>query len=331
VVRTIALYKTDRWALDYTLKNFAGTPGKSLITSIDGSRTWTITGKCSAFVQAQDFNGVIETINNTSSATTRTNKSPRSHPLHFCRETSKNEATTACILTGSRNGTVARSDLLERQFLSLPGPGSHGFRGRRSGRSASGPSAASRALARMGASPGCWSRSLPASGGSGSVLVVPAAAVFDWKGAQALTAEKKTKVEYLDLRGNHGLSLLPVAAANTLVRDLLAGKPGSPRRGKGVPFPGWGMVADALRNRRLARRELLVSMRKPTDGFVSRHLNRYVSLFLTRFFLMIRLSPNTISFGNLGLGIFGALLVALVIRQHLPPHHIPVHFDRGRL
>ena len=52
-------------------------------------------------------------------------------------------------------------------------------------------------------------------------------------------------------------------------------------------------------------------MRKPTDGFISRNFNRYVSLFLSRFFLALRVTPNTISFGNLGIGVFGAFLIGL--------------------
>ena len=44
--------------------------------------------------------------------------------------------------------------------------------------------------------------------------------------------------------------------------------------------------------------------------FISRNFNRFVSLFLTRFFLVLRLTPNSISFGNLGLGVLAAVLIA---------------------
>lgn len=222
---------------------------------------------------------------------------------------------TACILTGPESDKkLLGLTLLERQLLSLSRAG---FTRLFVVAAPDGPVparlAASKALARKGIAPRLLVKkttaALPAAGGS--VLVVPAGAVFDWKGAATLVTEKKAKVVYLDLQGRPGISLLPVASANTLVRNHLAGKAAASGGGKGIPFPGWGLVADAVNNRRQARRELLVSMRKPTDGFVSRHLNRYVSLFLTRFFLILRLSPNAISFGNLGLGIFGALLVAL--------------------
>lgn len=60
-----------------------------------------------------------------------------------------------------------------------------------------------------------------------------------------------------------------------------------------------------------AEKRLLRSVRKKTDGFVSRHLNRPVSLFLSRLFIRLGISPNQISLGNLGLGLLGAWLTAL--------------------
>jgi phosphatidylglycerophosphate synthase len=78
-----------------------------------------------------------------------------------------------------------------------------------------------------------------------------------------------------------------------------------------APAEGAGLVVHDGRSRELARRRLLHAMRKPTDGFVARHLNRYVSLFLTRFLILVRLTPNTVSFGNLGLGIGAAILAGL--------------------
>jgi len=61
---------------------------------------------------------------------------------------------------------------------------------------------------------------------------------------------------------------------------------------------------------REARRRLLASVRKPTDGFVSRRFNRPVSLALSRLFIRIGATPNAISGGGLALGLAGAWLVA---------------------
>lgn len=60
-----------------------------------------------------------------------------------------------------------------------------------------------------------------------------------------------------------------------------------------------------------AEKILLASVRKPTDGFVSRHFNRYVSLFLSRWLIRVGASPNFISGANLLLGVLASVLLAL--------------------
>jgi len=59
-----------------------------------------------------------------------------------------------------------------------------------------------------------------------------------------------------------------------------------------------------------ARRTLLASVRKASDGFVSRHFNRYVSLFLSRIFIALGASPNLISGANLLLALLSAVFLA---------------------
>jgi phosphatidylglycerophosphate synthase len=61
---------------------------------------------------------------------------------------------------------------------------------------------------------------------------------------------------------------------------------------------------------REAERRLLESVRKETDGYVSRTLNRPVSLRLSKIFIRLGLTPNQISVGNLLLGLAGAWLAA---------------------
>lgn len=60
----------------------------------------------------------------------------------------------------------------------------------------------------------------------------------------------------------------------------------------------------------LAERALLRSLRKPQDGWTSTHLNRHISLALTRILVRTPLRPNQVSIGILGIGITGALLAA---------------------
>jgi len=82
------------------------------------------------------------------------------------------------------------------------------------------------------------------------------------------------------------------------------------------PFPSnvpWGFepidVTDAA-SARSAERALFRALRKPQDGWTSRWLNRYVSLFFSRLLVKTPLTPNQVSVGILALGLFGAWLVS---------------------
>lgn len=64
IVRTIALYKNDRVALDYTLQNFSGT-WKVVDYNIDGIGTVDNYRKMFRILfNRKDFNGVLQSINN---------------------------------------------------------------------------------------------------------------------------------------------------------------------------------------------------------------------------------------------------------------------------
>lgn len=77
------------------------------------------------------------------------------------------------------------------------------------------------------------------------------------------------------------------------------------------PERGFGCqpVHDAATARR-AERLLFESCRKPIDGFVSRHVNRRISLSLSRRLVETRLRPNHVSALCIALGALGALLAA---------------------
>jgi len=63
-------------------------------------------------------------------------------------------------------------------------------------------------------------------------------------------------------------------------------------------------------SRARAERALFRSLRKPQDGWTSRHINRHVSLALSRLLVKTPLSPNQLSVGILGVGLYGAYLAA---------------------
>ncbi len=63
-------------------------------------------------------------------------------------------------------------------------------------------------------------------------------------------------------------------------------------------------------NAAAAERALFRSLRKPQDGWTSRHLNRYISLFISRWLVKTPLRPNQVWVAILGGGVLGALSAA---------------------
>jgi phosphatidylglycerophosphate synthase len=59
-----------------------------------------------------------------------------------------------------------------------------------------------------------------------------------------------------------------------------------------------------------AERALFRSLRKPQDGWTSRHLNRHISLFISRRLVRTPLRPNQLSVAILGVGVLGAVTAA---------------------
>jgi 1L-myo-inositol 1-phosphate cytidylyltransferase / CDP-L-myo-inositol myo-inositolphosphotransferase len=61
---------------------------------------------------------------------------------------------------------------------------------------------------------------------------------------------------------------------------------------------------------RAAEKELVEALRKPIDGFMARHLNRYVSLFFTARLMHTGLTANHVSYFNMLLGVTAAVVCA---------------------
>jgi 1L-myo-inositol 1-phosphate cytidylyltransferase / CDP-L-myo-inositol myo-inositolphosphotransferase len=105
---------------------------------------------------------------------------------------------------------------------------------------------------------------------------------------------------------------LPLRAVDAAaIPGLLADPPAAlARLGTGRAPSGSGFAIRAVDRAscRVAERALLASLRKPTDGFVSRHLNRRISLAITRLLVRTGIRPNAISISLVGvaLGAFAA-------------------------
>jgi phosphatidylglycerophosphate synthase len=61
---------------------------------------------------------------------------------------------------------------------------------------------------------------------------------------------------------------------------------------------------------RAAQRHLLESLKKPVDGFVSRHLNRKISLSISRFLVRTGVRPNAMTVAIMGLGALSGVAAA---------------------
>ncbi|HUU03408.1 MAG TPA: CDP-alcohol phosphatidyltransferase family protein [Myxococcota bacterium] len=88
------------------------------------------------------------------------------------------------------------------------------------------------------------------------------------------------------------ICLVPGADLESLLADadawLSKRSPGMAGSG-----PGFAIRVGDKNSARVARRSLLDSLRKPIDGFVSRHLNRHLSLSLTPLLIRTGWRPNT--------------------------------------
>lgn len=133
-----------------------------------------------------------------------------------------------------------------------------------------------------------------------AVLVVPSDLVFDRKAfGEPAPAPKEAPIAWV---------------GGGVLREILdAPEKWLASKVRGVNRPGEGFavrVADDV-SAKSAERALLLSLRKPIDGFVSRHLNRHVSLFTTRYLVRLGLSPNVFTVIFMLLGLTSALFVSM--------------------
>jgi phosphatidylglycerophosphate synthase len=130
--------------------------------------------------------------------------------------------------------------------------------------------------------------------------------------AEALErGENKTLHLASGVEAYSGISLCPGSAFAGLADALAAGSPdiaatANPFGIPGRPAPVDGpfcLRVDSPEAYRKARRLVLNTARKPKDGFISRHFNRHISLFLTRGFLKTGVHPSVLSLVTLAIGL----------------------------
>ncbi len=68
----------------------------------------------------------------------------------------------------------------------------------------------------------------------------------------------------------------------------------------------WAVEARSAAGRRQITRALLEDCRKPVDGIISRHLNRHVSLFISRLLVNTPVTPNSMTLFTFGVALVAA-------------------------
>jgi phosphatidylglycerophosphate synthase len=96
--------------------------------------------------------------------------------------------------------------------------------------------------------------------------------------------------------------------ALVLVADRVY-EPDAIRRAVADGAPPDGLPAATPAERAAAERALFAKLRKPVDGFISRHLNRRMSLAVTRALLPTGITPNQMTVVASLLGVAGVILV----------------------
>jgi phosphatidylglycerophosphate synthase len=129
--------------------------------------------------------------------------------------------------------------------------------------------------------------------------LLPADLVFD----RQLLTSPDTLLE------NHPIRFLPFSELPEVVADpdgmLL--KLGSGLADSGQDF---AIRVTDKPSTRAARRSLLTSLRKPIDGFISRNLNRHISIFFSRLLVNTGVRPNQLTIFIMGMGVLSAVLAS---------------------
>ncbi len=81
--------------------------------------------------------------------------------------------------------------------------------------------------------------------------------------------------------------------------------------GHAVSGRGFALRVTDDTSAKAAQRALLLSLRKPIDGLVARHINRYISLFFTKRLVGLGIRPNQLTVGIMAMGLLSGVLAAV--------------------
>ncbi|MCP4198749.1 MAG: hypothetical protein GY762_16505 [Proteobacteria bacterium] len=134
----------------------------------------------------------------------------------------------------------------------------------------------------------------------GEGILLPADLVFD---RQLISSPNR-------LAAHHPVRIFPFSELDELVTDP---GPVLQQLGSGPATSGDGYAIRVVDNASAhrAKRSLLASLRKPIDGFISRNLNRHISIFFSSLLVYTGLRPNQLTVFIMGMGLAAAVFAAL--------------------
>ncbi len=143
-----------------------------------------------------------------------------------------------------------------------------------------------------------------------TVLVMDAATVFHRGMVKDLVSKFDGKPTVIRLATNDlaAVAVIPRGAITSFksVQDFVNGLAATE-----VAEDRWQITINERADLKRADRLLWLDCRKPLDGMVSRHINRYMSLFVSRLLAATPIKPNHISVFTFSLGILGGVLASL--------------------
>jgi phosphatidylglycerophosphate synthase len=150
-----------------------------------------------------------------------------------------------------------------------------------------------------------------------SMAVVPPEALFNSPEENAffllpadLVFDQQLISSPAELGPHHPVRVMPFSELDEVVTDF---DRALQQLGPGLADSGHGYairVTDKP-SARAAKYSLLGSLRKPIDGFISKNLNRYISIFFSALLVNTGLRPNQLTVFIMGMGVASAVFAAL--------------------
>lgn len=116
---------------------------------------------------------------------------------------------------------------------------------------------------------------------------------------------------FKDKNKNAGIFLLKSESYNTIADEINQDKIINILKNQGKVIEKDLLIIEDKNSYRKAEKKLLNSLRKPVDGLISRYLNRPISLFISKYLVKTKITPNTITYFVFLLSLLSGILMGM--------------------